>query len=124
MVNYIATFEVDGGISHGFGLSEPQNYEERREFEFDEEYSSEQVLAKSVCLGRKIAVDALSNPITELTRVTLLKLCGPKGEINQKDFTSKYTHIEDKNGNSISFKKNDLGQIILEDHSFEKILRL
>jgi hypothetical protein len=124
MINYTAIFEVDGGISHGFGLSEPENYEERREFEFDEKHNSEQILAKAVCIAKKIAVNALSNPITELTKVTLLNLCGPNGEIDQKDFTSKYTHIGDKKGNSISFKKNDLGQIILEDHSFEKILRL
>lgn len=124
MIGYTAIFEVDGGISHGFGLSEPENYQERREFELDEKYPFEQVLAKSVCLGRKIAINALSNPRTELTKVTLLNLYGPNGEIDQKDFTSKYASIKDKKGNLISFKKNDLGQIVLEDHSFEKILRL
>ena len=123
MVNYKAIFEIEGAVSHGIGLKESDNYKEEKEFELDEKYPVEQIICKAIFLGNEIAKDALSNPKTDLTKVTLLELYGPEGEISQEGFVSKYSEIYDKNGNSISFEKNGLNQIVLEDHHVEKLLR-
>ena len=123
-MKYKAVFDVDGGVSHGFGVKHPDHYEKKEEFDLDKKWDSENVIGKAICLGREIAKDALSNPNTDLTKVTLIGLYGPDGEINQKEFVSKYSGIKDKKGKSLSFKTNDRGQIVLEDHSFAKILRL
>lgn len=124
MIKYNVRFNVDGGLSHGFGLNEPSNYNEEKEFEMEEKCSPEYIIGKSIILGKKIAMDALSNPNTSLTEVTLLEIYGPNGKISQKEFVSKYSSVGTKSGKSISFEKNNLNQIVLKDYGVEKLLRL
>ena len=123
-MKYKAVFDVDGGVSHGFGLKSPDYYKKKEEFDLDNKGDDEQVISYAIYLGRKIAIDSLSNPKTDLTKVTLTGLYGPEGQISQKEFISKYDGIKDKKGKSISFKTNELSQIVLEDYNFDKLLRL
>ena len=123
-MKYKAVFDVDGGVSQGFGLKESSYYKEEKEFDFDGKGDDKQVIGYAICLGRKISINALSNPNTNLTKVTLIGLYGPNGEIDQKEFILKYKGVKDKKGKSISFKTNELSQIVLEDYNFDKLLRL
>jgi len=86
-LEYRATFGIDCGLSHGFGLKE-SHYETQEEVVIaDDDISAIQKVA-----GRAIhfSRDYLSNPDTEYTTVTLLKLCGHERDlINQREVLTK-----------------------------------
>ena len=80
-MEYKATFGIDGGISHGFALKEPDYYERYDKIIAD---SNEGAMMKAFDRTKYYANESLSNPNTRYTIVKLLNLKDEKGiHLNQ-----------------------------------------
>ena len=77
-MEYQAVYEIDGGVSHGFGLKSPDHYKKRETIAAD---NPETAYQKAMVLAENFADDSLSNPETGLTTVNLLSLIGPEGSL-------------------------------------------
>jgi hypothetical protein len=96
-LEYRATFGIDCGLSHGFGLKEP-HYEIREEVVIaDNDMNATLEAAKRAI---RFSRDYLSNPTNDdFTTVTLLNLYGPlgRGLINQKKLFKRARCVGIKN---------------------------
>ena len=78
-MEYRASYGINCGVSHGFGLKD-SDYVELTE-QFSEENDND-ALRISLIRARKFADDYLSDPETGLTTVRLLSLVGPNGNVS------------------------------------------
>ena len=78
-MEYQAKFDIDCGVSSGFGLKDQDNIEITEKLIAD---SSQVAYQKAMHLARTFADDYLSNPDTGLTTVRLLSLSGAEGKIS------------------------------------------
>lgn len=87
IMKYSAMYKVDGGVSQGFGVKYPDQYEIARDFEAEpaDAYSFAMKIAKDY------ADDALSNPETGKTVVGLVSLRGSNGAV---EFDKKKAVVE------------------------------
>jgi len=79
MPKYTAHFNVDGAVSHGFGLKEPSVYDEDVELTAEDD---SRAYKTAIYKAAKIAVDGLSNPDTGNTKVTISGIESELGTIN------------------------------------------
>jgi len=79
MEEYQATFGIDCGVSHGFGVKYPDYVREQAVIPAD---SPKIAYQNAMSLAKKFADDYLSNPETSLTTVQLLSLNGPDGAVS------------------------------------------
>ena len=121
-MKYTAKFGIDGGVSHGFGVKYPDYSKKEENFEL-EKVDDERALATAGIMAYNFSLNHLSNPETNETKVTLLNLFNEKGEVNQKEFVSKYNGFKDKNGKTLNFEfEND--KMVFSCSQFEHLLRL
>ena len=71
MQEYKAYFEIDGAVSHGFGLKEPSVYNEEVQFSAKDD---SRAFKMSIYKAAKIAINGLTNPHTNNIEVALLRL--------------------------------------------------
>ena len=86
-MKYSARFKVDGGVSQGFGIKYPDQYEIERHFEAE----PADAYALAMKIAKDYADDALSNPDTGKTVVELVSLRGPNGAV---EFDRKKAVVE------------------------------
>ena len=79
MMEYQATFGIDGGVSPGFGVKYPDYVREQKVILAD---SPQVAYQNAMNLAGKFADNYLSNPDTCLTTVQLLSLNGPNGTVS------------------------------------------
>lgn len=84
-MNYKATFEIDGGVSNGFGLKQPDN---THRTEYISSPNPQDAYIKTMELATDHANNYLSNPETGYTTVKLVSLVGPEGNIPFDPFKS------------------------------------
>lgn len=76
-MEYTATYDIDGGVSHGFGFKEPDRYTKTEKFEAEgPAHARNRAFSKAMTH----AIDSLSNPETDLTKVTILDLKDSEGK--------------------------------------------
>ena len=78
-MEYQATFGIDCGVSHGFGVKYPDFVRKQEAISAD---SHQVAYQNAIGLAGKFADDYLSNPETDLTTVQLLSLRGPDGDVS------------------------------------------
>lgn len=78
-MEYQATFEIDCGVSSGFGVKYPDNFEREENISADNNDSAYQ---EAMSLARKFADDYLSNPNNNLTTIKLLSLRSHEGIVS------------------------------------------
>ncbi len=78
-MEYQATFGIDGGVSHGFGIVYQDYIREQRVISADNPQVAYQ---NAMNLARKFADDHLSNPDSGFTTVQLLSLSGSDGDVS------------------------------------------
>ena len=107
-MEYTAKYDINGGVSSGFGLKEPDHYQKTESFE-----AENPAHARNIAFSKSMmyAVNSLSNPETNRTDVTILNL-------------------EDKEGKRVEFSKmNGAGcdmlshLLIHSDPSLEEIVK-
>ncbi len=76
-MEYRATFEIDGAVSQGFGVKEP-DISTRSEMIIAD--GAEEAYKTAMSLAKNFADDYLSNPKTGLTSVRLLSLKDASGK--------------------------------------------
>jgi len=77
-MKYQATFGIDCGVSHGFGIKYPDYVREKKTFSAD---SPQIAYQNAMGLARKLADNYLSNPNNGLTTVKLLSLRSSEGNV-------------------------------------------
>ncbi len=77
-MEYFATFGINGGVSHGFGIKYPDYFERTENIIAD---NHEIAFNNAMKYAKKLADDHLSDPETGLTRVRLLNLIGPERKV-------------------------------------------
>ena len=77
--NYTAVFDIDCGVSSGFGIKYPDRVEKREKFSSK---NPEQAYQQAMSMAEKFADDYLSNPETGLTTVQLSVLRSPNKEVS------------------------------------------
>lgn len=75
-MEYNAVFEIDGGVSHGFGLKEPDHYWRTEKIIAN---SNEDAMKQTIERVMYHANESLSNPDTGYTIVTLSSLIDENG---------------------------------------------
>jgi hypothetical protein len=75
-MEYQATFEIDCGVSPGFGLKYPDHIKKTETLSAD---SSKEAYKNAMSIAKEIAGDYLSNPNTGFTTVQLLSLRSSEG---------------------------------------------
>lgn len=114
---YQATFGIDGGISHGFGLKSPDytKQEETIHAKGDKE-----ALLETAKKAIYFSQEHLSNPDNDLTTVTILEIFDSnRNLLNQREILKKEGY------NSIKrFYWNDNNQLVTECSMLEHLLRL
>ena len=78
-MRYQATFGIDGGVSHGFGVKSPDYIRKTEKISAN---TSEDAYQSAMTLAEEFADNHLSNPETGLTTVQLLSLRGPDGAVS------------------------------------------
>lgn len=86
-MQYTAMYKVDGGVSQGFGIKYPDQYDIKRDFEAE----PADAYAFAMKIAKDYADDALSNPDTGKTVVELVSLRGPNGAV---EFDRKKAFVE------------------------------
>lgn len=76
-----AHYKINGGESQGYGLKYPLVYNEKKIFQANDKIEA---YFEAMYQARLLAEDALSNPDTNKTVVTLLELYSQKEELNFK----------------------------------------
>jgi hypothetical protein len=78
MAEYEAFYGIDGGVSYGFGTKYPDYTEEKMNIQAADDACA---LRNAMDLAGTLADDSLSNPDTGVTKVSLLSLLGPHGNV-------------------------------------------
>jgi len=115
-MEYTATYEIDGGISHGIGTF-PRSTTIDQSFYSDKE--SEAIKA-AIDYARNLAQNTSSNPDTDETQVTLTSLVDPRGhqinvEKHFRDSTKEPKEFYEKNFSD--------GNYVASDGNFAKDIR-
>jgi len=86
-MKYTSTFQIDCGVTHGFGIKYPENYER---LDFIESETEIEAFKGAYQIATHHARDHLSNPNTDFTTVTLKSLRDSTGKlIPQEPLASK-----------------------------------
>ncbi len=78
-MDYQATFEIDCGVSFGFGIKYSDSITQTESISADTPQSAYQ---NAMNLAGKFADNYLSNPYTGLTKVQLVSLTGSDGNVS------------------------------------------
>ena len=78
-MEYQATFGIDGGVSHGFGIVYPDYVRKQKVISAD---SPQTAYQNAMDLAKEFADDHLSNPDSGFTSVQLLSLTSPDGDVS------------------------------------------
>lgn len=78
MLDYVANYGIDCGVSPGFGVKYPDYIEMEENFKASDDNDS---VEKAMEKANEFADNYLSNPSTGKTTVTLLSLYGSNGNI-------------------------------------------
>ena len=89
-MEYEAIFEIDGGISSGFGLKEPNYYQRNEKIYAD---SDEKAFKNALDLAIKHAKYGLSNPETNYITIKLLTLKDENNNILNQESLNKDSKI-------------------------------
>lgn len=78
-MKYQAVYDIDCGVSSGFGVKYPDREKRTESFDVD---NSQLAYREAMIIAEKFADDYLSNPDTELTTVQLTSLKCPDGDVS------------------------------------------
>lgn len=110
-MEYKVIFGIDGGISNGFGLKEPDYYERNEKIYAD---SDEKAFENALGLAIKHAKYGLSNPETNYITVKLLTLKDENNDNLNQESLNKDSKIEFEEG-CVIVKCSMLEHILLYD---------
>ena len=110
---YKVVFEVDSCFSYKSGVKEPTTHRSEQKILVEEGSGIEDVLISAAQLGNRLSLDALPNPLTKVSKVTLLSIVGPGGEIDQTGFLSTYSSVESQYGDFTLGDEN--GKMVFTD---------
>ena len=115
-MEYKATFGIDCGVSHGFGVKYPDYVNLDEALTANDDISAISAAAK---LAITLSRDYLSNPKDNLTKVTLLELYDQKrNRMNIKEVLKQNGYDSIK-----SFEWDDDGKLITKCSMLEHLLR-
>ncbi len=118
---YKVVYDINCGLSHGFGLKEPHHYVKEEEISAEDDRSA---LHRAAINAIKHSRDHLSSPVDDFTTVILADLYGPEGKINIRKFLNEMGYDGIGINGQKYFEWNEQNQLVTKCHMLEHLLLL